>query len=119
MARTRKIGNDDRLAQRLPVFVTARCRESSWVMRQVELADISAGGCRIVRDAGGLAIGQQIELRIASSKGVDGHVRWLRDGDAGVDFAQAADPEARAELAQTYSPAGNNVTDIRRFKSEG
>ena len=108
-----------RATERQPVFLNARCRQSSWVVRQVELANLSSGGCRLIAAADSLEAGQDVELRIGQEVQVSGVVRWLEQGDAGIEFDAPLEEAQVRDLAATYSAQNGNVTDIRRFRQRG
>ena len=110
------VATDARRAERCAVFLNARCRQSSWVVRQVELANLSTGGCRLMAAADSLELDQDVEIRIGQEVQVSGTVRWLENGDAGIEFDTALDGDQVESLAATYSVQNGNVTDIRRFR---
>jgi len=111
--------HSDRLAERSPVLLNARCRKSSWLVSQVEVSDISQGGCCLVGSADNLSVGQQVILRFAGKPGFLGTVRWIRGDDAGIEFLVAADDDVIAEIARIYAPDASNVTDIRKYLGRG
>ncbi|EJU09066.1 hypothetical protein LH128_30846 [Sphingomonas sp. LH128] len=104
---------NDRLAQRHPVLLQARCRKSRWHVFPVELGDVSQGGCSVVGSAEAFVPGEAIELRIANFKPIPAHVRWLDGNTVGIEFRSALAGRVIQELGQAYgipvqaSPSAN------------
>jgi hypothetical protein len=92
----------DRLNKRRTVLLQARCRKSRWHVVPVELGDISQGGCSIVGSAESFVPGEQVQLRIASLRPIDAHVRWLQGDRVGVEFRAALKGRVIEELAELY-----------------
>lgn len=92
----------DRLARRREVLLNARCRKSAWKVFDVELGDLSAGGCCIVGSPEVLCPGDEVSLRFAHLKPVSATVRWVRAERAGVEFRAALGNRVIDELAQVY-----------------
>ncbi len=107
--------NDNRKEDRQTLFLNARCRKSSWVVNDVELANISPSGCCIARGGDGLEVGQEIGIRFADLKAVPGRVCWIEGQVAGVEFDEALDPELVDSLVEDFSFSAPNVTDIRQY----
>ncbi|MBT0669032.1 PilZ domain-containing protein [Novosphingobium profundi] len=94
---------NDRLALRHDVLMHARCRKSPWRIFDVELGNISAGGCSILDSREPFAVGEVLSLRIAHLKPVEGHVSWVGDGAVGVEFRRALPPGVIRVLEAAYS----------------
>ncbi len=93
---------DDRLAQRHEVLLHARCRMSPWKVFDVELGNISAGGCSILACRERFTTGQGLTLRIAYLKALKCHVSWCGDGAIGVEFREALSNRMIAVLNTRY-----------------
>jgi len=59
----------------------------------VELADISLYGCAIRSDAEWLRVGGFISIGIGGKPWVQAIVRWIRGGQAGMEFIRPIPPE--------------------------
>jgi hypothetical protein len=88
---------------RKPLLLDARCRKTSWLVNQVDLVDISEGGCCITGRMDGLAVGDEIALSIADLGGISGTVRWLEDKRAGIAFVEQLEADVVAFLVASYS----------------
>lgn len=93
---------NDRLAERRPVLLQARCRKSSWHVFPVELGDLSQGGCSIVGSGEAFLPGEAIQLRIANFKPITAQIRWLEGGKVGVEFHSALSGRLIDQLGQAY-----------------
>ncbi len=51
----------------------------------------------------GLEVGDEVSLRIADLRSIAGEVKWVREREAGLAFAEALDPETIDDLAVTYT----------------
>ena len=103
-----------RASGRTEVFLGARCRESSWIVRRVELQDLSEGGCCIAGGGEGLSEGQEVQIRIASLGSHSGTIRWCDGGKAGVAFNPPLSADTVAQIGQGFAKARPRVLDIRR-----
>ncbi len=68
------------------------------------LANISTHGCNIQIDAGWLRIGSFISLALADEKPVQGIVRWLRGGSAGIEFLRPLTPDLAVWMDMLSDP---------------
>ena len=59
--------------------------------RPVVVADLSAGGCRIITDAMPI-IGEHVRLRVGRIADYPAQVRWALGNEAGLEFTGPADP---------------------------
>lgn len=96
---------NDRLAQRHDVLLHARCRQSPWHVFDVELGNISAGGCAIIGSGEHFRIGQILTLRIAKLKPLPCSVIWIEQGAVGVEFKTALSERIIAFLDASYGLA--------------
>ena len=92
----------DRLDRRLTVLLQARCRETSWKVFDVELDNISAGGCCIIGNPSRFEPMQPLSLRFAQFRNVDAKVRWIAGEKVGVEFQMPIKRGAIEMLAETY-----------------
>ncbi|MBW8785273.1 MAG: PilZ domain-containing protein [Novosphingobium sp.] len=103
-----------RASQRLSIFVQARCRESSWVVRDAALVDISAEGCSVAARGKAPALGAEVEIRLNKGARAAGVVRWT-DGDrVGIRFCS---PLAAATLAQIGAAHGRTAPAVHPLRS--
>jgi len=98
----KEIADCDRLNRRLTVLLHGRCRQSSWQVFDVELGDISEGGCCVIGNADRFAQGQHVSLRFANLRNVEGSVRWLRDDRIGLEFRKPIKARVIEELAASF-----------------
>jgi len=55
--------------------------------RQCLIEDISAGGCRVATKTRGLTCNDRVIIEVHSKKlRFHGEVRWIREGEAGIEF---------------------------------
>jgi hypothetical protein len=92
-------------------MLDARCRKTSWHINQVELVNISEGGCCISGRTDGLAVGDEVSLRIVGLRSIPGNVRWVEKRQAGISFAKLLEDDVVGNLVSTYTvgeakPAG-------------
>jgi hypothetical protein len=92
-----------RTSARQPILLDARCRKTSWFVNQVELVNVSEGGCCICGRLDGLAAGDEVTLRLADLGAVPGSVRWVEERRAGIAFASPLAQPVVDELAATYT----------------
>lgn len=78
--------NCDRLNRRVTVLLHGRCRQSSWKVFDVELDNISEGGCCIIGGGEHFEPMQGVSLRFANLRNVDAQVRWIRGDKVGIEF---------------------------------
>ncbi|QIK96317.1 PilZ domain-containing protein [Sphingomonas sp. HDW15A] len=57
----------------------------------VVVADLSAGGCRIISDAMPI-IGEHVRLRVGRIADYPAQVRWALGNEAGLEFSGPSDP---------------------------
>ena len=97
--------NCDRLGRRLTVLLHGRCRKSSWEVFDVELDNISEGGCCVAGGPDQFQSGQLLSLRFANLRNIDADVRWVRDGKVGIEFRVPLKRGVIAELKRAYGIA--------------
>lgn len=88
MGREMKETDDDcdRLNRRRTVLLQGRCRKSSWEVFDVELDNLSEGGCCIVGSSELFEPRQSLSLRFANTRNIEASVRWVTDDRVGVEF---------------------------------
>lgn len=104
----------DRLNRRRDVLLQGRCRTSSWRVFNVELGDISEGGCCIVGSPRRFKAMEPVSLRFASFRNVDGTVRWIAGGKVGVEFRVPLKRQAMENLRVNYGIVFAGRPDQRR-----
>ena len=81
------------------IALDASCRDSDGIARDVELTNLSEGGCRMRLREGRVRPDQVVVVRPSSLETVAGVVRWSQDGVAGVEFTSALYPAVVDHLA--------------------
>jgi hypothetical protein len=79
-------GADRRRETRHPAWTTANVENASGARHGVILADVSEHGCAIKGEPGWLRAGGFVSIRIGEEPALQGIVRWIRDGAAGMEF---------------------------------
>lgn len=109
----------NRANPRQPVLLDARCRKSSWLVNQVELANISEGGCCIIDRSDGLSADQEVRLRFAGLDAIVGTVRWVDEARIGIAFAEPLQSDIVKDLTDTYSIGELKLAAIRMAMKAG
>jgi len=65
--------------------------DSEGVETPVVVADLSAGGCRIITEAMTM-IGEHVRLRVGRIADYPAQVRWALGNEAGLEFTGPSDP---------------------------
>ena len=95
-----------RKVARQAAWATATLRLGDGESSEVSLADISTHGLRIKGDLTWLRAGQFVSIAIEPEPALQAIVRWVRDGEAGMEFLRPI-PAERAEWhALIDSPFG-------------
>lgn len=92
----------DRLNRRRTVLLQGRCRKSSWEVFDVELDNLSEGGCCIVGSSELFDPGQALSLRFANTRNIEASVRWVTDERVGVEFRVPLKRRVIEELGIAY-----------------
>lgn len=80
---------DSRLAARRLVNFGARLRAgSSGDSQDVVVVDLSAEGCKLLLCGSGVAEGIALWIKLPGQEARRMHVVWVRDGEAGCEFAE-------------------------------
>ncbi len=72
-------------------------RGSEW---EVEVADLSRGGCRVDDPVGGLKLGEYVQLRIGSTGPHTAEVAWRQGDRVGLEFASPLAHSVMARIAE-------------------
>lgn len=75
---------------RIDVAARGTLIDSDGVESEVEVLDLSAGGCR-VRTDGSPMIGEMVRLRVGRIGDYPAQVRWALGGEAGLQFTGPAE----------------------------
>ncbi|MGE3691933.1 MAG: PilZ domain-containing protein [Novosphingobium sp.] len=75
-----------RRSVRHSVFAEATITSSRGLKAGAELADLSSHGVRLVTEAPWLRLGQFVSITLESDAPVQAIVRWIRGGEAGMEF---------------------------------
>ena len=79
-------GAERRRESRHPAWAMASIENALGKSEGVALADVSEHGCAIRGEAGWLRMGGFVSIRIGEEPALQGIVRWIRDGAAGMEF---------------------------------
>lgn len=99
-------------APRHSVFLSATVqRFGGTAPSKHRVRDLSIGGMRIDQ-AAGLKPGATVLVTVGALEAVGATVVWVRDGAAGIEFAEPIDPDAaRAKAALAPRPASARTPD--------
>lgn len=78
---------DRRRMRREQSIVAVGCRTGRRRLPAVWLTELSTLGCRLVTSAGLLDAGQRVTIEPKGMDSVVGHVKWVSDLQAGIEFA--------------------------------
>lgn len=76
----------NRHSQRLPTRATGSCRTARGMLWNIQLDDLSAGGCRLEDPRGGMALGEHVRLFIAGTGPHIAEVAWRQGTRVGLEF---------------------------------
>lgn len=69
-------------------WIQARLRSSYGEESEIILADVSTHGCNVKMEESWLRSGTFVSIRLEEDPLVQGIVRWVRNGAAGIEFVQ-------------------------------
>ena len=78
---------------RHPAWASAHIANAAGETQGVALADVSEHGCAIRGEAGWLRTGGFVAIRLGDEPPLQGIVRWIRDGAAGMEFLRPIPPD--------------------------
>ncbi|MEM6266891.1 MAG: PilZ domain-containing protein [Pseudomonadota bacterium] len=84
---------------REPTTATGSYRTGRGMQWDVELADLSRGGCRVADPRGGLRLGEYVKLFIAGTGPHTAEVAWRQSDRVGLEFARPLPERVVAHLA--------------------
>ncbi|AKM08792.1 PilZ domain-containing protein [Croceicoccus naphthovorans] len=93
---------------RVPIGLSAICRYGSGFEAAITIADLSEAGCRILQAPTSMLRGEVIVISFSDYEYIEAKVRWLRDGEAGVQFLRPIDLLDRNAL-QRASELGHRL----------
>lgn len=70
----------------------------------VQLTDLSTGGCSFAVGPGKLMLGSRLQIFVAGSGPHHASIKWLKDGEAGVCFAVPLDEEEFDKMQPSHIP---------------
>ena len=94
-----------RKAPRSPVEVRGRVRSKSGLEWEVNISDLSVGGCHFPQTGAHLIEGESIWLQIASVGPFRGKVSWRKGKNVGVAFDKLIEAELIEQLLAGDQPA--------------
>lgn len=93
----------DRRSSRLATSALGTYRTPRGVTVEVEYADLSAGGCRVEDERGGLRLGEYVLLTIAQAGPFKAEVAWRQGTRVGLQFVRPMPRHILAALCPDYS----------------
>ena len=78
--------SNSRRSERERIYLPATCRTSTGRKGPVMITDLTAQGCRLFLRALPVTVGLRIRVKPDTFEPLSGVVRWVRRGDAGVEF---------------------------------
>ncbi|MDT8280924.1 MAG: PilZ domain-containing protein [Erythrobacter sp.] len=101
-----------RRSARVPTTATGSCRTARGVQWDIELADLSQGGCQIEDPQGRLRLGEHVRLTIAGTGPHMAEIAWRQGALIGVEFVRPLPERVLARLAAADGPV---VAPVRRL----
>ena len=78
--------HNSRRTERERIYLPATCRTSTGRKGPVMITDLTPQGCRLFLRAVPVSVGLRINVKPEAFESLSGVVRWVRRGDAGVEF---------------------------------
>ena len=95
-----------RKVTRQPAWATATVSSSNGDSSEIALADISTHGLRIRSGESWLRNGQFVSIALDPEPALQAIVRWVRDGEAGLEFLRPIPADRAAWHALIDAPYG-------------
>lgn len=76
----------NRRFQRVPTTATGSCRTARGMQWDIDLHDLSCGGCRVDDPRGGMGLGEHVRLFIAGTGPHMAEVAWRQGSRVGLEF---------------------------------
>ncbi len=92
-----------RRSERLRITYFARCKASAGEDQDVVIVNVTPEGCCMTLNDQAMQIGQHVLIRLESGDALTGTVRWMRDGQAGVQFDESLDRKRVDYLRREHS----------------
>lgn len=89
-----------RRSSRIRLTAPALCKSSRGFSWDIEIADLSQGGCRVDDPRHGLELGAHIELTIAEVGPYPAEVAWRQGDRVGLEFVAPLPPTVFEPLSQ-------------------
>ncbi len=87
---------DRRRSARRSVWAQATIMSSRGLSADAELSDLSTHGLRVASEAAWLRVGQFVSIILEEDQPVQAIVRWMRDGEAGMEFLRPVPADRKA-----------------------
>lgn len=105
-----------RKQERKPISLPGRYFTGLGTPVDVLLKDLSTGGCSFALETHNLALGSRLQIHVGSSGPHHAHVKWLRDGEAGVQFTAKLDDALFDNFQASHVPDSAQTTIIADFE---
>ncbi len=92
-----------RKSERLRITYFARCKTHAGEDQEVVVVNVTPDGCCMTLNGQVMQIGQHVLIRLESDDTLTGTVRWVRDGQAGVEFDEGLDRQRVEYLRREHS----------------
>ena len=92
-----------RRTERLRITYFARCKAHAGEDQDVVIINVTPEGCCMALNGQVMQIGQHVLIRLETDDSLSGTVRWVRDGQVGVQFDEALDRKRVDYLRREHS----------------
>ena len=92
-----------RRSERLRVTYFARCKTPAEAECDVVIVNVTPEGCCITLNGAVMSVNQHVLIRLETGEALNGMVRWVRDGQAGVLFEEFVDRGRLEYLRREHS----------------
>ena len=92
-----------RRSERLRVTFFARCKTPAEQQCDIVIVNVTPEGCCISLNGAHMSVDQHILIRLETGETLNGMVRWMRDGQAGVQFVEFIDRNRLEYLRREHS----------------
>lgn len=92
-----------RRSERLRVTYFARCKTPAEAECDIVIVNVTPEGCCIALNGAVMSVDQHILIRLETGDALNGMVRWIRDGQAGVLFDDFVDRGRLEYLRREHS----------------
>ncbi|MDF8335014.1 PilZ domain-containing protein [Novosphingobium cyanobacteriorum] len=103
---------DRRKTHRIASENVIHVRSAMQKIHGVSLVDLSVSGCRVKVLGSSIAAGQLLIVRPEGIEGLEGVVRWVEDGEAGIEFNRPLHPSVLDHLVSQPHPSHGEADSV-------